>query len=367
MRTPVRASALGSEADRTAAELSMVLDSVGGLLQVYAHHAFDTDLHTGDTFRAILQHWRMHAVIGMPAPTPMGEFCGAEIVDRDWNGLLRFFGDARREEVSFVVRGQKNLRESIWAFVSGLHKLVVDEHAESEVALEHIDRVRVAVASNDCERLMRETTAAVAVMERLVETRRARQKKEFAVLTERLGNLGHELEDARRESCLDALTGLPNRKEFDAFVQRSIELHTITGRPACLLIVNIDNFMNINNADGQPMGDEALRQVTLALSRTVLRKVDFIARFGGDEFAIVLQETDAHSAKVLGDNLRSALRDVLEVPRDNEQNLDFTLSVGIAELVMGDDGPSWTRRVNQAKDCGPDQVNVYADLGAMVG
>ena len=347
-------------ADRTAAELSLVLDSVGGLLQVYSQHAFDTDLHTAKELRVMVQHWRMHAVIGTAAPTPIGESGGTGIVDRDWNGLLRFFGEKRREEAAFVVRGQRNLRECIWAFVSGLHHLVLEEHEEGKAAQEHIRRVKEAVASNDTEQLKRETVAAVSVMETLLDTRRTRQQQQFSVLAEKLRNLGRELEDARRESCLDPLTGLPNRKEFDSYVQKSIELHTITGRRACLLMVDVDNFKNINDTHGHPMGDEALRQVTRALSRTVLRRVDFVCRIGGDEFAIILQETDASGARVLGEKLRNAMRDVLSTPRSNEQDLDYTLSVGIAELEVGDDPLSWMRRADQAmyvaKRSGRDQV-----------
>ncbi|MEO8622683.1 MAG: GGDEF domain-containing protein [bacterium] len=284
--------------------------------------------------------------------------------------MLRFFGDVRREEVAFVVRGQKNLRQSIWGFVSGLHKLVLDEHEEGKTALEHIARIRAAVASNNTARIMRETGEVVTAMEALIVTRRTRQKEQFALLTERLGSLGHELEDARRESNLDALTALPNRKEFDTSVQRSIELHTITGRPACLLMVDIDSFKGINDGNGRAVGDDALRQVAVALARSVIRKVDFVCRFGGDEFAVLLHETDAAAAKVVGDNLRKALRDVLAAPRHNEQDLAYTLSVGVAEFVMGDDAASWTQRadqaLHQAKASGPDIVTVYTDVQATV-
>lgn len=353
-------------AERAAAEVAIIVEAVGGLLHAYAQHAFDTDLRSGDETRALVQQWRMHAVIGAAPPDVMGGAIGSSAIDRDWRGLLRFFGDTRRDEAAFVVRGQNNLRESIWAFVSGLHHLVLEEHEEGKLADEHIRRVKLAVEGNDTEALKKETMAAVSVMESLMSTRRARQQEEFSRLAEKLRNLGRELEDARREGCLDALTGLPNRKEFDAYVQKSIELHTITGRPACLLMVDVDQFKQINDTFGHPVGDEALKLVTRALSRTILRRVDFVCRFGGDEFAIILQETDAAGAWVLGEKLRRALRDVLATPRINERGLDFTLSVGAAELSVGDHALSWTTRADQAlyksKSLGRDRVELLTAL-----
>jgi diguanylate cyclase (GGDEF)-like protein len=337
-----------SAEDRAEAQLALVLDSLGSMLHIYAQHAFDTDAQTSDDTRASVQHWRLHATNGSAAPNAGDERMSVGILERDWKGLLRFFSNTRRDEAVFVARAQTNLRESIWAFVGGLHQLVLEEHEEGKTAHEHICRVKEAVAGNDTESLKRETMAAVSVMETLMEKRRQRQQQQFSVLAEKLKSLGRELEDARREICLDALTGLPNRKAFDKYVSRSIELHTLIGKPAALLIVDVDNFKGINDTYGHPVGDEALRQVTRALSRTVLRRVDFVCRFGGDEFAIILQETDRIGALSLGEKLCKSLREVLEAPRGNEQRLEYTMSVGVAELALGDDALSWTHRADQA-------------------
>ena len=219
-------------------------------------------------------------------------------------GLLRFFGTTRRDEAAYVNRAQNNLRESIWAFVSGLHQLVVEEHEEDKIVQDHISRVRAAVTSQDTGQLKRETMAAVSAMESLMESRRERQREQFSQLAGQLKDLGRELEDARKESALDGLTRLPNRKAFDDYITRSVELHSLMGRSASLLMVDDDNLKVINDTNGHTVGDDALRQVTRALSRTILRKVDFVCRLGGDEFAVILQETDARDALALGEKLR---------------------------------------------------------------
>jgi diguanylate cyclase (GGDEF)-like protein len=335
-------------ADHDAAALMLVLDTVGGLLQAYAQNSFDTDLWTRETIRARLQQWRMHALIGAPQPDAVGEAGGSTIGDRNWHGLLRFFGETRRDEVAFVSRSHGDLRESLWAFVGTIHHLMLEEHVESRTVRTQLDQVREAAAGNDMDRLKRDTIAALVAMETLLATRRARQQKRFSGLADRLKTLGREIDESRREGCVDALTNLPNRRHFDEYIRQCIELGTITGRPACLIMVDVDDFKRINDTHGHALGDDALRQVSTALSRTILRKIDFVCRHGGDEFAVILQETDGASGKAIGEKIRRALRDVLDTPRANEQDLDYTLSIGVAELVMGDDAASWSRRADAA-------------------
>ena len=347
-RLGVSANKNVSRADQPAAEMELVMDCLGGMLQAYGQYAFDTSLRTGDEVRGLVQNWRMHALVGATHPSPTHASSGGAISDRDWHGLVRFFADARRDETSFVVRGQRNLRDSIWAFVSALHHLVVEEHEDSKVAQEQIHRVKAAAGGHDTELLKTEAVAAVTALEALMSSRRTRQQQQYSALAERLSGMGRELEDARRESCIDMLTGLPNRKDFDDCAQKTIELQAMTGQPACLMMVDVDAFKTINDTHGHPLGDEALRQVARALSRTVLRKVDFVCRYGGDEFAIILHETDGPGGLGLGNKLRSALRDILDTPRANEQDLDYTLSIGVAELRLGDDVAEWTSRADQA-------------------
>jgi diguanylate cyclase (GGDEF)-like protein len=334
--------------DRSAAEFTVVMDALGGVLQLYGQHAFDTDLQTGDEIRAIVRRWMLHATMGAASPTATTERPAGGVTSRDWKGLLRFFGTTRRDETAYVHRALKDLRESIWAFVSGLHQLVLEEHEEGKVAQEHIGRVKAACASQDTDYLRRETMAAVSVMEKLLENRKERQRHQFSVLADKLKDLGQELEDARRESALDGLTGLPNRKAFDDYITRSIELHSLTVKPTSLLLIDVDNFKAINDTYGHPVGDDALRHVTRALSRTILRKMDFVCRLGGDEFAVIVQETGIDGARVLGEKLRRSLSEVLASRKGAEPAPDYTISVGVAELELGDNTLSWTNRADQA-------------------
>ncbi|MBV6521976.1 MAG: hypothetical protein MNPFHGCM_02120 [Gemmatimonadaceae bacterium] len=342
------------------AETTLVLDSIGTLLQLYGKHAFDTDSCSALDARALAHAWMLHATMGAPRPGAAEPRPAGGVIYRDWKGLTQYFGGSRRDEAEYVARALGDLRDSVWAFVSALHQLVLEEHEEGRIATEHFARVKAAVAGNSTEQLKRETVAAISVMENLMVARRDRQRQQFTALADRLKSLGKELEDARRESALDPLTRLPNRRAFDDYATRTIELHSLLGQPASLLMIDVDNFKQINDTFGHASGDEALRQVGRALARTFLRRVDFVCRFGGDEFGVILQETGSQGAAALAEKLRQAIADVRASASDSESPLEFTLSIGIAELRLGDDVVSWTQRADAAlyaaKDAGRDQV-----------
>ena len=345
---------------KMSAETSLVLDALGTMLQLYGKYVFDTDSSSASEARATAHAWMLHATMGAARPGATENRPAGGLLYRDWKGLTQYFAGSRRDEAEYVGRALGDLRDSVWAFVAALHQLVLEEHEEGRIAAEHFARVTAAVAGSSTEQLKRETVAAIAVMENLMITRRDRQRQQFTVLAEKLKSIGRELEDARRESTVDPLTELPNRRGFDDYVTRSIELHSLLGQPASLIMIDVDNFKQINDTFGHPAGDDALRQVGRALARTFLRRVDFVCRLGGDEFGVILQETGHDGALVLAEKLRRTMKNVLDAQRGPEPKLEYTLSIGIAELQLGDDAVSWAQRADTAlyaaKHAGRDQI-----------
>lgn len=346
-------------------ETGIVLDGLSALLQLYAKHAFDTELKSGDEIRSAVHSWRMHVGVGAPRPDHPDDKAATGVFYRDWKGLAHFFGDARRDEAKYVTRVLQDFREMTWAFVSAVHTVVVEENEESKIAQTQMNRMRVAVDSNSTDLMKREALAVVSVMEKLMEHRKERQREQFATLADKLKHLGRELDDARRESSIDGLTGLHNRKSFDEYITRSIELHTLLGQPGCLMMVDMDAFKGINDTFGHPVGDTALRQVSNALSKTFLRRVDFVARYGGDEFAVILQETNPANATMLAERLRKTVSELppLEVQAGMEAP-KLTLTIGIGEITLGDTAFDWIKRADSAlyhaKRAGRDCVHTIA-------
>jgi diguanylate cyclase (GGDEF)-like protein len=344
-------------------ETGIVLDALSSILQYYGKFAFDTDVHTGDEMRRLMHGWMLHASMGSPRPNHEEDKPSAGVFYRDWKGLVQFFGEQRRDESKYAVSALEDLRSVVWAFVSAVHQVVVEEQEESRIAGDHLHRMRVAVESNSTDLIKREALAVVSVMEQLVVHRKERQREQFAVLADKLKKLGRELEDARRESALDPLTGLANRKAFDEYITRSIELHSLLGQPACLMMIDVDHFKEINDGHGHTVGDAVLRQISNILSKTFLRRVDFVCRYGGDEFTVILQETKLENAQMLAERLRRQVQEVRvsEDPPEGTEPPKVTLSIGVAELTVGDDAVDWIKRADgalyHAKRAGRDTVS----------
>ena len=128
----------------------------------------------------------------------------------------------------------------------------------------------------------------------------------------------------------DALTRLANRRLFDLILRRECLAASRSGKPVSLLLIDIDNFKRYNDGCGHQAGDELLRAVAGAVARHVSRPRDLSARYGGDELAAILPETEAHVANTIAEAI---VRDVasLAIPHPgNDANAMATISVGVA-------------------------------------
>lgn len=133
----------------------------------------------------------------------------------------------------------------------------------------------------------------------------------------------------RRAADHDALTGLYNRRHFEAQLEREIALANRYGTGGALLIIDLDEFKAVNDTLGHGAGDELLRGVARLLG-SILRDTDVLARLGGDEFGILVSNSDRARAEEVGAHLVRALRD--HAPRVGRQPIRTTGSVGITML-----------------------------------
>ena len=142
--------------------------------------------------------------------------------------------------------------------------------------------------------------------------------------------LAETLEALRRLATRDELTGLLNRREFDRIMLEEQERALRFGHALALIMVDVDHFKAINDAHGHPAGDAVLREIARRLSAEV-RSVDRVARIGGEEFGLVLVQSDAAAGQQIAERI---CRSVQEKPiRVNpDLTLDVTVSAGVASL-----------------------------------
>ena len=134
----------------------------------------------------------------------------------------------------------------------------------------------------------------------------------------------------RRQALRDPLTGLFNRRFFDAGLEQEILRSRRSGSPVSLLILDIDNFKNFNDEYGHEAGDAILRSIGQLLQAQV-RGSDVACRFGGEEFVILMPNAPLESAKARGRQILEAIRGQ-EIPHQGHLLPSLTASLGVAEF-----------------------------------
>ena len=180
---------------------------------------------------------------------------------------------------------------------------------------------------------------------------------DIALDEQALNNANDELE---RLSRTDGLTGLLNRRSWEEELLAEMKRSRRTRSYASLVIFDIDHFKRVNDNYGHPAGDEVIRSVSRKL-QYIKRDTDIAGRYGGEEFTVILPDTDLAGARFFAERLRR------EVEKDavnyEGEEIRYTISLGIAHCIEGDeDHIGWLNRSDQAlyrsKEGGRNCVNV---------
>lgn len=141
-------------------------------------------------------------------------------------------------------------------------------------------------------------------------------------------------------SYLDGLTGIPNRRKFDEYLEFTWNLATRASMPVSMVMMDIDLFKQYNDNYGHQGGDVCLAHIAHALSKIIARKTDLLARYGGEEFVCILPNTDADSAFIIAEKLRLAVA-ALGIPHAfSTVDKMVTISVGVATKIPVKNLPS---------------------------
>lgn len=166
-----------------------------------------------------------------------------------------------------------------------------------------------------------------------------------------------------RDARIDSLTGLWNRRALDEQIPLQLCLAQRYGTPLCVVMVDIDHFKQLNDDHGHAIGDDALQHVA-ALLRTELRESDFVARFGGEEFVLLLPQTDLPGALIATERIRQSIAGTPFSP--NNQQIAIKVSVGIAQARRSDQASDLLARADlallRAKQNGRNQIQLETAL-----
>lgn len=323
-------------------EFDRALDAVGVLLTTYGELAFDTDRSTAQaTKESCDDHWR-EVSLG-PSKVAGEESRGSK---RDYSKMLRFFEDQRKHEQQYVIHGIGNLREAVQEFAQCLTAAVFeDRHTDHQIDNQLTHLVGI-VGSNDLEAVRRETDRVVSLVRTAIARRRDREKEQLVHLGTQVQALRNELDAVRTQATLDALTQLFNRAAFDQEIDKVATLGLLLGSEPCLVMVDADHFKDINDLHGHPVGDEVLRAIADNLVRHFLRKEDFVCRFGGEEFAIVVRDSTLEKVASRVERARETMANASIATAAGPVTVTF--SAGVTPLIHGEGPAKWIQRADRA-------------------
>ena len=225
-------------------------------------------------------------------------------------------------------------------FAVRLHELVTQTAFDVGEHNSQVQDINVQLTSSKGHDL----TKVLDVVVKLVEANEKMQDK-LSSTEQKLREQTDQMQTLLAETRTDALTLLANRRAFDDEMVKRLAEFRRQGRAFSLTVVDLDHFKNINDTYGHRAGDEVLRNVAKVLRRK-MRETDMVARFGGDEFAII------HPGTGLADACKSAQRAceaIKSYPFVHEgQNLQVTVSIGVANLLSEENAGETLKRADTA-------------------
>jgi diguanylate cyclase len=244
--------------------------------------------------------------------------------------------------------------------VSALMQLAAKASVSSENLERHVDKLE---QTQDVKQIISIASSIVAETRSLVSDTQDLEEH-LHQSSDEMTKLRDELEQARHAAYIDALTGILNRRGFDQELAQLIQQAEEQPPAFCLLIMDIDHFKSVNDKHGHIAGDKVLQALAFLLN-THTKGGDSSARFGGEEFAVLLPQTEIDDAAKVAENIRLHVEKlVLKRPRTGELLSDITASIGVGSYRTGETANEFIHRCDealyQAKKLGRNRV-VLAD------
>lgn len=252
----------------------------------------------------------------------------------------RYFASARLQEAVEDIGSE--ITQAMAGVVNRLEEAERDAKAYGKTLSAASGELVSAQSPDGVQRLVGGLLNATRSMETRTRNLEQKLQNSFHEVTE----LRAKLDDVRKESLTDPLTGIANRKAFDADLSAALQQARDTGEPLSLLMCDIDHFKAFNDTWGHQTGDQVLRLVAGCLSENVKGR-DTAARYGGEEFGVILRNTSLEDAVGLANQLRLFVERKKLVKKSTGDILGrISISVGVAEFVPGDTLVSFVGRAD---------------------
>ncbi len=321
------------------------LDTLGCIFQTLGNESFPLD-NEGDASEFPQQCMEVARHIENGSAAPQLAFDQADPGTRRWSQIRRFYVDRRQQENSFVSNRLQDYRGVVEDLVVGLRQICEQSKHTERLVIDSLRLIEDAVETGGLSKIKNVLADTIKGVNEAFIHQKCEYEQQIQVLNERMSGLRQDLVAAHEEMKLDALTSIYNRGAFDATVSRYLNMFFVLNQPISLIMIDVDNFKNINDSFGHTIGDEVLKSVSACLSRAFVRKNDLIARYGGDEFVVLLPDTPAEKSRVSMDRFLDNVRKIrIEgIPDD----IKVSCSAGCTQIIDEDTVESLVKRADEA-------------------
>lgn len=305
------------------------------ILDTYSKHLFEVDKHPLRRVRENLDGFVKALVNSDTKSTEKLLF-----------NLRQFFSSYRLDEYTYIQNTFDDFKRIIWDFAEQLAEEVEYEQTKDAEASQSLDQLREAVEANSIEGLRSKSREFIDFYIKYQTQKDERRSKRITSMKKNLSTVKKQLMEANHNMRVDHMTQAYNRKSFDEQMKKHQQMAVISQTPVTLITLDIDHFKKINDAYGHDIGDFVLKECVVLLKEVFHREDDFVARIGGEEFAIILPNFTFEHAIVRAEETLAKIRK--EVFVHGELEIKFTVSLGIAQLLQNESIDQWQKRSDSA-------------------
>lgn len=258
----------------------------------------------------------------------------------------QFFSTYRIDETAYIQKTFEEFRTIIWDFIDQLAEDVTDEQKDDSEVKQSLNALKEAVESNSIEVLKNQSRRFIDCYMEKQFSREKRTAKKMKSIRKNLNSVKKQLDSAQDSLRTDYLTKAFNRKSFDEFCDQHVKLNQLDQSPVSMIMLDVDHFKRVNDVYGHDVGDFILKEVVNTLKNLFNGENDFIARIGGEEFAIVLPSFTVEHTVKMAEAVLAKFRGETYIFQDHQ--IRITVSMGIAQLSVGEDKAAWLKRSDQA-------------------
>ena len=321
------------------------LDTLSNIIRVMGDESFQLEDDIDATvFPDMCKEFSCHVENG--AAVPSFDIPQSANGTREWAQLRRFFADRRKAERSFVTERLHDYRGVVEDLVTGLRSIGERDQCTETSVKQSLHQIEDAVGTGVLPEIRKTLKQTITQVTQTFAEQKKQYESQLKELNDRMSNLRQDLVAAREEMKRDALTDAYNRGAFDAAITQSLNMHFILNQPVTLVMIDLDKFKEVNDTYGHAAGDEVLRAVGECLARAFIRKSDIVARYGGDEFAVILNDTTAANATKVIDRFLKNVEDV-RIPYASDE-ARVSCSAGYTEIHEHDSVESLIQRADRA-------------------